>query len=96
MKKSKGFWAKSSRKSTKSVRQKGILPITRIIKSFKPGDKVHIKIEPSYPKGMPHPRFHGRTGLIKGKKGRAYEIKLRDGNKEKSVIAHPVHLNLQR
>ncbi len=96
MKKSRGFWTKNTRKMVKSPRERGLLPVTRIIKEFKPGDRVHIKIEPSFHKGMPHPRFHGKTGIVQEKRGRAYVVKVKDGNAEKTIIAHPVHLHLQR
>ncbi len=96
MKKSRGFWTKNTRKMAKSPREKGLLPITRVIQKFEIGDRVHIKIEPSFHKGMPHPRFHGRTGMVTGKRGKAYVVSVKDGNAEKTIITHPVHLKLQR
>lgn len=46
-------------------------------------------------KGQPHPRFHGKTGKITDKKGKAYIVSLTDGNKAKELIIRPDHLKLQ-
>jgi large subunit ribosomal protein L21e len=96
MEKSKGFWTKHTRKVRKSVRERGLVPLTRMLQQFSPGDRVHIKIEPSIQKGMPHPRFHGYTGVVKGRRGRAYIVEVRDGNAIKQIIALPVHLEAQK
>jgi len=36
---------------------------------YKPGDKVHIITNPAIHKGMPHRRYHGKTGEVIGKRG---------------------------
>ena len=41
---------------------------------------------------MPHRRFQGRTGEIAGTQGRAYVIRVADGNMMKTVVARPEHL----
>ncbi len=43
-------------------------------------------------KGMYLPRFHGRIGVVKGQRGKCYEVAIKDGSKEKILIVHPVHL----
>ena len=43
-------------------------------------------------KGMYHSRFYGKMGVVKGKKGRCYEVMITDGSKQKTLIVHPVHL----
>ncbi len=70
--------------------------MVRAIQEFEPGAKVHVLIDPSKHKGMPHPRFHGKTGEIIGKRGRAYLLKVTDGDATKTVIALPEHLTAQR
>jgi large subunit ribosomal protein L21e len=77
---------------TKERREKSKLPITRILQSFHIGDRVVLKPEPSYHKGMFHPRFAGKVALVKGKSGGCYVLKIRDGGKHKELIVHPVHL----
>jgi len=61
---------------------------------YKEGDEVIIKIDPSVHDGMPFRRFHGKRGEIVEKRGRAFLVKILDGNKEKFVVARPEHLML--
>jgi len=42
--------------------------------------------------GMPHRRFHGRTGFIERRQGVAWIVAVKDGNMQKTVIARPEHL----
>lgn len=92
MERSKGFRSRTRHKLRKTPRERGKVPITRFLQQFEVGEKVCIDIEPSVHKGMPHPRFHGRVGEVVGKRGRAYIVKVRDGDKKKLIIALPVHL----
>ncbi len=96
MKRSRGLRSKTRHKMRKSSREKGPLSTTRLMKSFTVGDKVHIVLEPSIQKGQPHPRFHGRTGTVIGKRGRSYLVEISDGDAKKMVISAPVHLRAQR
>jgi large subunit ribosomal protein L21e len=96
MKRSRGFRSKSRHKLSKKTREKGVLPITRLMKNFEVGEKVHIVLESSIQKGQPHPRFHGRTGTVVGKRGRSYLVEINDGDAKKIVISAPVHLRAQR
>ncbi len=90
-----GMRRKSRDKLSKTVRARGFSPVVRAIQEFEPGDKVHVLIDPSKHKGMPHPRFQGRTGEITGKRGRAFVLKITDGNATKTLIALPEHLVAQ-
>ncbi len=92
MKHSKGFRSGTRQILRKSPRERGLPSLSRIIYPYKIGEKVVIKIDPSIHKGMPHPRFHGKVGTIIEKRGRAYVIEVRDGNKLKKVIARPEHI----
>ena len=92
MKKLGGFRRKTRNKLKKGLRQKGKVSTTRYFQVFKEGDLVKLKAEPSVHNGMYFPRFHGRSGAIKGKKGRCYEVLISDLGKEKTLIVHPVHL----
>ncbi len=80
------------RKLKKSFRNKGKVPIRKILQEFKKGEKIIISPEPSIQKGMPHRRFIGKQGTIIGTKGKAYILEVKDGNKIKQVISLPVHL----
>lgn len=96
MKRSKGSRHSTRHKLKKSIREKGLLSTTKLLKSFEVGDRVHIVVEPSHQKGQPHPRFHGRTGVVTGIRGRSYLVEVTDGNARKTVISAPVHLKTQR
>ena len=86
---------KTRYKFKKDLRERGVLPVTRVIQQFENGQKVHIVCEPSIQKGMPSRRFHGLTGTVIGKRGRAWIVSIRDGNKNKIVISRPQHLRPQ-
>jgi len=96
MAKTHGTRRKSRYKLRKTVREKGLSPISRAIQEYNEGDMVNIDIDPSIHKGMPHHKFHGKTGRVLGRRGRAYIIEVRDGKLKKKVIALPEHLTPQR
>lgn len=86
------FRTKTRYKLKKERRDKGKISISRFFQVFKIGDKVNLCVEPAVQKGMYFPRFLGLTGEIVGKKKTCYEVKIKDGNKEKILVSHPVHL----
>ena len=92
VKRSKGIRSKSRHILRKKTRERGLSSITRSLREFKEGESVHIVLDPSVQKGMPHIRFHGYTGKIKGKQGEAYLVGIRDGKKQKILIVRPEHL----
>lgn len=90
-----GMRKKTRDKLSKTVRNRGISPVSRAIQEFDEGSKVHIIIDPSRHKGMPHPKFHGKTGEVIGKRGRAFILRVADGNATKTIIVKPDHLRAQ-
>ena len=76
----------------KKVRRRGKLSLSSFFKRFKEGEKVLLKAEPAVQKGVYFRRFHGKTGIVKGKKGNCYNVLIKDGKKSKTVIVHPIHL----
>lgn len=92
MKASKGPRSKTRNIMRKRPRDRGLSPITKGMQDFEPGEKVNIVIDPSVHKGMPFSRFHGLTGTVVGKRGAAFEVAVKDGNKPKMVVARPEHL----
>jgi large subunit ribosomal protein L21e len=92
VKASKGLRARTRKKLAKTARERGLPPITKALQNFKLGEKACIHINPSVHSGMPHPKFQGLTGIVKGKQGNSYLIAVTTGNKEKIVIAAPEHL----
>ena len=92
VKASKGIMERTRQKFRKRARQRGLSPITRTLQKFEEGDKVTIVIDSGVHGGQPHKRFHGLTGVIKEKRGRAYVVDVRFGGKVKQAIALPDHL----
>ncbi len=92
MKKSKGTRQGTRKILRKKPQDRGLIPITKALQEFDEGDKATIVIEPSIHKGQPHRRFHGKTGTVVGKQGKAFVLKVKDGGKEKKVIVRPEHL----
>lgn len=86
---SKGFRSNTRNKLKKGYHKSGI---GKFLRKFEINQKVLIKLEPSSHKGMPHPRFHGRVGVVIGTRGRAYIVQVRDGNSYKKLIVNPEHL----
>jgi large subunit ribosomal protein L21e len=87
---------KSRDKLSRTVRARGKSSVVRAIQEFDAGAMVHVIIDPSIHKGMPHPRFHGKTGEVVGKRGRAFVLKVTDGNATKTLITLPEHLMAQK
>ncbi|MHC1598594.1 MAG: 50S ribosomal protein L21e [Candidatus Methanofastidiosia archaeon] len=92
---SKGFRSNTRTKLSKKRRDRGLFPITRSLVTFELGQKVHIVLEPSVHKGMPHPRFHGKTGVVVERRGRSYLLEVREGDAKKIIISRPEHLKAQ-
>ena len=92
VKRSGGFRRKTRSKLRKKKSERGKISIRRYLQNFNIGDMVYLKAEPSIHKGMYFPRFHGKSGVIIDTQGRCYKVRIKDGNKEKTLIVHPVHL----
>ena len=93
MAKRKGkFRRKSRSKLKKNIRKKGKISIKKYFQKFKDGEKVYLKAEPAIQKGMFYPKYIGKSGIIKGKKGNCYQVLVKDKNKQKILIVHPIHL----
>ena len=87
-----GMRRKTRYKFRKQKRARGKISITRYFQSFIPGDRVYLTVEPAVQKGMYYPHFVGKTGVVKGKRGKCYEVSINDLGKQKTLIIHPVHL----
>lgn len=87
-----GFRRKTRRKLRKNIRLKGKISITRYLQEFNVNDRVQLLAEPAIQKGMYFPRFYGKAGIIKNKRGSCYEVNIKDGGKKKTLIVHPVHM----
>ncbi|ADV64352.1 50S ribosomal protein L21e [Desulfurococcus mucosus] len=89
----KGYRHRTRKLLKKNIREKGSVPsLSLIMREYKEGEKVHIVINPSVHSGMPHRRYHGRTGIVVGKRGKAYVVKVMMGSKEKTLFVRPEHI----
>lgn len=96
MAKTHGTRRKSRYKLKRTVREKGLSPISRAIQEFHEGDIVNIDLDSSIQNGMPHHKFQGRTGKVMSQRGRAYIVEVRDGGLMKEIIVLPEHLTSQK
>lgn len=89
---SKGSRRRTRRLLRKSARASGLSTLTRTFQALDIGDRAAIVLDPGVHRGMPHPRFNGRTGSVIGVQGSAYVLQVRDGGKLKRVVSRPEHL----
>ncbi len=75
----------------KPIRTRGKLQFSRYFQEFDIGDFVAISQERMIQSGFPK-KFQGRTGVIEGRRGKAYIVNIKDGNKSKKFLIEPIHL----
>ncbi len=92
MGKSQGLRRKSRAALTKRVRERGKLPLSRLLTTYEEGEKVIIRIDPAVHKGMPHKRYQGQVATVKAKRGKAYVVEIPQTKIVKTIIALPQHL----
>ena len=92
VKRAHGPQQKTRKKLTKKPRDKGKVSIVKQLQSFKIGDRVLIKVEPSIKGNVIHRRFMSKPGTVMEKRGNAYRIRIKDMKKEKDLFVLPVHL----
>ena len=76
---------------SKLIREHGKIRFSEYFQEFKKGDRVSVKRElslmPKFPK-----QLQGRSGVIEGKRGKFFIVKIKDIDKEKTYIIHSIHL----
>jgi large subunit ribosomal protein L21e len=91
----KGYRNKTRKLHRKKARDKGLGSIEKFLINYEVGHKVDIITDSSkHRRGMPHRRYHGMTGTIKGIRGRCFEVEVRLGNSNKLLIVGREHLRL--
>ncbi|TFG10625.1 50S ribosomal protein L21e [Candidatus Thorarchaeota archaeon] len=96
VKKSHGYRARTRSLMTKKVRKRGLRPLSQVLVDYNVGDRVDIIIDSGFHKGMPHRRYHGRTGIVSGIRGRAVQVEVSLGKAVKKLIVRPEHLRPNR
>ena len=75
----------------KRVRAKGKVNLSSYFKKIEDGAKVavvaNLTVRVAFPK-----RIQGQSGVVTGSRGKFKLVKIKDGNKEKMFIIHPIHL----
>jgi len=76
---------------SKRIRKKGKIKFSEYFKKFKDGERVavvkELGVKSSFPK-----RIIGRSGKVKSSRGKYKLVEIKDGNKIKTFIIHPIHL----
>jgi large subunit ribosomal protein L21e len=96
MRRSKGYRSRTRSLLRKHPRERGKIGLSRVLRAYQIGDKVTILLEASVHKGMPHRRYHGRSGTIQEKRGKSYVVNVEMGKQTKQIIARPEHINPAR
>ena len=93
--KHRGYRKKTRHKHRKSVRDRGFGSIEKYLLDYEINDKVDVITDSSvHNRGMPHSRFHGRTGTVTGQRGRCYIVEVKLGNATKTLILGKEHLRI--
>lgn len=75
----------------KNLKDKGKIKFSRYFQEFEEGTRVAVIRELAMTPKFPQ-KLQGRSGVISGKRGNSYIVKINDLNREKIYIIHPVHL----
>ena len=75
----------------KKIRTRGKFSLSRYFQELKEGDRVAVVKERAVQAAFPI-RMQGRTGVVIGKIGTAYDLEINDFNKPKRYIIKPIHL----
>ncbi|MDT7886211.1 MAG: 50S ribosomal protein L21e [Thermoproteota archaeon] len=88
----KGYRKKTRKLLSKSRARRGL---SQYMIDYNIGEKVHININPINVITAPHKRYQGMTGVIVGKRGKAYIVEVKLGSKIKKIITTKEHLMKQ-
>lgn len=75
----------------KNIRSKGKIKFREYFKKLKSGDTVSVVPSKEIARKFPK-KLAGLTGVVTGFRGSYVLVKIKDKNKMKNYIIHPVHL----
>ena len=75
----------------KHIRENGKLKLSKYFKKLNDGGSVGIVMDCGVRASFPR-RLRGASGKVIGSRGKSKLIEIKDGNKLKTFIIHPVHL----
>jgi ribosomal protein L21E len=87
-----GARRKTRQKFSKNYKARGKISLRSYLQTLEAGDKVALQAETAVPEGMYFRRFHGKIGTVSKRLGSCYEVVIKDYDKVKHIIVHPVHL----
>eukprot|EP00878_Enallax_costatus_P045559 GHUV01054970.1.p1 GENE.GHUV01054970.1~~GHUV01054970.1.p1 ORF type:complete len:155 (-),score=25.48 GHUV01054970.1:137-601(-) len=78
----------------RGFRQKGFIPLTTYLRTYKLGDYVDIKMNPAQQKGMAFKWYHGKTGVVWNVTKRAIGVEI---NKQVNgrIIRKRIHVRIE-
>ena len=77
----------------KRIREKGKLRLSSYFKKIGDGTSVSLVVEGGVRASFPR-RLKGMSGKVSGSRGKFKLVEIKDGNKLKTFIIHPVHLKV--
>ena len=77
----------------KKVREKGKLRLSRYFKRIDDGSRVAVVTDRGVRAAFPK-RIQGLSGKVLESRGKFKVVQIKDGNKMKTFIIHPVHLRV--
>ncbi|MCK4650263.1 50S ribosomal protein L21e [Candidatus Pacearchaeota archaeon] len=77
----------------KEIRKKGKLNLSSYFRNIEDGTRVAVVDERGVRISFPT-RLRGMSGKVKASRGKFKEVEIKDGNKLKIFIIHPVHLRV--
>jgi large subunit ribosomal protein L21e len=89
---SSGVRRKSRGVLSKKVRDKGRIPLSRLLTRYEEGEKVVINIDSAVHKAMPHKRYQGKVATIVGQRGKAYILEIPQRKTVKTIITTAYHI----
>jgi large subunit ribosomal protein L21e len=75
----------------KKIREKGKLSLSSYFKKIEDGASVALVVNPGVRASFPL-RLRGMSGKVAESRGKFKLVEIKDGNKKKTFIIHPVHL----
>ncbi|MFQ6085744.1 MAG: 50S ribosomal protein L21e [Candidatus Bathyarchaeia archaeon] len=67
--------------------------LSPLIRRYRVGERVVIRIDRGVHAGMPHRRYQGRVGTIVEERGSSYVVEIAVGKRKvKKIISRPEHL----
>ncbi len=94
---SKAAHGKKAKTRHKISRKGPKVTVNKMLQEIPVGSKVDIKINASMQgKGEPFRRYHGMTGTVIGKQGRAFVVTLYNGNQPVELVIGPAHLTVSK